>query len=106
MMVNNLVGNAVKYTDKGEIRISTEANSEGVYIRIADTGLGMSAEDKNKLFQPYSRVGGKGSTSRQGTGLGLTLAMRIAQLHGGNISVESQLGKGSVFTIFWPVASL
>lgn len=106
MMVNNLVGNAIKYTDKGEVKISTEANSEGVYIRIADTGLGMSAEDKNKLFQPYSRVGGKGSTSRQGTGLGLTLAMRIAQLHGGNISVESQLGKGSVFTIYWPVASL
>jgi signal transduction histidine kinase/Tfp pilus assembly protein PilF len=106
MMINNLVGNAVKYTDKGLVSISTEANSDGVYIKISDSGLGMSAEDQRKLFQPYSRVGGKGSTSRQGTGLGLTLAMRIAQLHGGNITVKSQLGKGSEFVVFWPIAAL
>ena len=106
MMINNLVSNAVKYTDKGEVSILSEGKPEGVYIRVKDSGIGMSKESQGKLFQPYSRVGGTASTNRQGTGLGLTLAGRIAQLHGGNITVSSQLGKGTEFVVFWPNSNL
>lgn len=104
MLTSNFVSNAIKYCDSGSVTIDSKVENNHVVMSIADTGIGMSKEDLNKLFQAYSRVGDVNSTNRQGTGLGLTLSLRIAQLHQGNITVESQKGIGTTFFITWPLA--
>ena len=103
----NLLGNAVKFTAEGGITISVqviEQNDNVVQVEIAirDTGIGISAEALGMIFQPF--VQGDSTTNRQfgGTGLGLTICRRLAELMGGSISVESTLGVGSCFTVILP----
>ncbi len=101
----NLVGNAIKYTEKGRVsvRISFEPSSSGedgsLRVEVADTGIGMSPDQVGRLFQPF--VQGDASMARRfgGTGLGLAIARRLAKLLGGDISLQSTLGHGSVFTV-------
>ncbi|PKP76747.1 MAG: hybrid sensor histidine kinase/response regulator [Alphaproteobacteria bacterium HGW-Alphaproteobacteria-3] len=108
--VSNLVSNAIKFTDKGGVSIAATAVSIGedafeVRIRVADTGAGMTAETLGKLFTPFTQA--DASTSRRfgGTGLGLSISRKLAELMDGGISVESEEGKGSAFTLTFRATS-
>lgn len=103
----NLTNNAIKFTKEGEIIISgkiIEQNEETIVIEfsVQDTGIGITPEQQAKLFQPFTQA--DGSTTRQygGTGLGLTICKKLTQLMGGEIRLESSLGKGSCFSFFTP----
>ncbi len=102
-VVMNLVSNAIKFTDKGKIAIKSAKKDEGVEILVADTGIGIKEEDIKMLFKQFSRIHVEGRTRVEGTGLGLYLSKKIADLLGGEISVESEFGKGSKFTFILPL---
>jgi signal transduction histidine kinase/DNA-binding response OmpR family regulator len=103
-MLLNLVGNAVKFTpDRGEIRIAAVRLDDTVEISVADDGIGIAPQDQERVFQGFQQVDSSMGRQHAGTGLGLTLTRRFANLHGGDVRVESQLEKGSVFTITLPV---
>jgi PAS domain S-box-containing protein len=93
----NLVNNAIKFTDKGEVRIAICSRNGKTEIAVMDTGPGISAEDQAKLFKPFSRL--YRSSGQEGTGLGLHLSRQLATLLDGEIVTESQPGKGSTFTL-------
>ena len=98
----NLVGNAVKFTESGAVAISLSRAGEGVSIKVRDTGVGMQREDMAKLFEAFSRITIQGRPVVEGTGLGLYLSRRIAELLGGDITAESEPGRGSEFTLYLP----
>lgn len=95
----NLLGNAVKFTDIGSITIQLINHSQEVEIRVSDTGIGLSADEMLKLFKPFSQADSSITRKYGGTGLGLAISKRIIDLHGGMINVQSEKGKGSVFSI-------
>lgn len=100
----NLVGNAIKFTEAGEIRISARALSVAgrrvrVALSVSDTGIGMTAEQVARMFQPFSQADSSTTRRYGGTGLGLSIVRRLAELMGGDARVESTPGKGSVFTV-------
>ncbi len=99
----NLIGNAIKFTEQGcvvlDCRVKEkEERSILLLFRISDTGIGISQKDHNKLFQPFSQVDGSYSRKHGGTGLGLYISKHIIEMMGGDIWVESEPGKGSVFS--------
>ena len=102
-IIMNLVSNAMKFTDKGEIRIEAAAKDGMAEISVADTGRGIKEEDIGKLFRQFSRIQITGIPTVEGTGLGLYLSQKIADLLGGRIRAESEFGKGSVFTFTLPL---
>lgn len=99
----NLVGNAVKFTGKGSIRLIVSARTLNdricMKMRVEDTGVGIKKQDMQKLFVSFSQLNSYQSHSREGTGLGLTIARSLAQMMDGDIQVESEYGKGSAFTV-------
>jgi GAF domain-containing protein len=99
----NLVGNAIKFTDAGEVAIKAEANNGSFYVSVRDTGPGISAADQGKLFQEFQQADNAITRKKGGTGLGLAISKRIIEMHGGKIWVESQVGQGSTFTFTLPV---
>jgi signal transduction histidine kinase len=99
----NLVGNAIKFTDAGEVAIKAEANNGAFYVSVRDTGPGISAVDQAKLFQEFQQADNAITRKKGGTGLGLAISKRIIEMHGGRIWVESQSGQGSTFTFTLPV---
>jgi signal transduction histidine kinase len=99
----NLVGNAIKFTDAGEVAIKAEANNGSFYIAVCDTGPGISAADRAKLFQEFQQADNAITRKKGGTGLGLAISKRIVEMHGGKIWVESQPGQGSTFAFTLPV---
>ncbi len=99
----NLVGNAIKFTDAGEVAIKAEANNGSFYVSVRDTGPGISADDQSKLFQEFQQADNAITKKKGGTGLGLAISKRIIEMHGGRIWVESQLGHGSTFAFTLPV---
>ena len=99
----NLVGNAIKFTDTGEVAINAEANNGSFYISVRDTGPGISAADQAKLFQEFQQANNAITKKKGGTGLGLAISKRIIEMHGGKIWVELQVGQGSTFTFTLPV---
>ncbi len=107
----NLLSNAVKFTPEGGKVVLRAAPADGgVEISVSDTGIGIAAEDQEEIFQEFRQVGTDYSRKREGTGLGLTLARKFVELHGGRIWVKSEVGKGSTFTFSvperpWPTSS-
>jgi signal transduction histidine kinase/putative methionine-R-sulfoxide reductase with GAF domain len=99
----NLVGNAIKFTDTGEVAIKAEANNGSFRVSVRDTGPGISAADQAKLFQEFQQADNAITRKKGGTGLGLAISKRIIEMHGGRIWVESQVGQGSTFTFTLPV---
>ncbi len=98
----NFISNAVKFTDRGEIEIKIVKKDETVEMSVGDTGIGIRKKDIDKLFKTFSRITTKGRVE-EGTGLGLYLSKKIADLLGGEIKAESEFGKGSVFTLTLPI---
>jgi signal transduction histidine kinase len=104
----NLLSNAIKFTqDGGRITLSGGVSNGGAEARIAvtDTGIGIAPEDQPKLFKEFSQLDASASRKYEGTGLGLALSRRLVELHGGEIGVESEMGKGSTFWFTLPRAS-
>ena len=99
----NLVGNAIKFTDAGEVAIKIEANNGAFYVSVRDTGPGISAADQAKLFQEFQQADNAITKKKGGTGLGLAISKRIIEMHGGRIWVESQPGQGSTFAFTLPI---
>jgi len=99
----NLLSNAVKFTPEGG-RISINANKteNGAEISVSDTGIGIPPTEQPMIFEEFRQVGGDYAHKKEGTGLGLTLAKKFVELHGGRIWLESELGKGSIFTFTLP----
>ena len=103
-MLLNLVSNAIKFTPSGgTVRISGTRLAEAAEISVADTGIGIAEADQGRIFHEFQQVDAGADRQQQGTGLGLTLTRRFARLHGGDVRVESEPGKGSMFTIHMPL---
>ena len=102
----NLLSNAVKFTEQGSITLQVRKNSRILYFSIIDTGIGISKEDSVKLFKPFQQVNTHLHRKYKGTGLGLALSRKLAQLHGGDITLYSEVGKGSRFTVSIPQETL
>ena len=99
----NLLSNAVKFTPEGgRIGITAKQADGGVEISVTDTGIGIAPEDQATIFEEFRQVGGDYAHKKEGTGLGLTLAKKFVELHGGRIWVASEVGKGSTFTFTLP----
>ncbi len=102
----NLLSNAVKFTSEGgRIEIKAISVDGSVEISVSDTGIGITSEDQAKIFEEFRQVGTADAQKHEGTGLGLTLAKKFVELHGGRIWVESEVGKGSTFTFTLPERS-
>ena len=99
----NLVGNAIKFTDAGEVVITAGATDGSFHLSVRDTGPGISAADQAKLFQEFQQADNAITKKKGGTGLGLAISKRIIEMHGGKIGVESQVGQGSTFSFTVPV---
>jgi signal transduction histidine kinase len=104
-ILSHLVGNAIKFTDKGEVALSVEARASEVYFVVADTGIGIAQEDVGRLFRPFVQLDAGLTRRHGGTGLGLHIAQRLAALIAGRIEVESELGRGSRFALVLPLAN-
>ena len=105
----NLLSNAVKFTPEGgSVTLATtcDVESESLMFSVRDTGIGIAAEDLSRLFSPFTQLDSKLSRQYAGTGLGLTLVLRLVEMHGGSVTVESEIGKGSCFTIRIPCKGL
>lgn len=101
-VVANLVANAVRFTDKGEVRVRVrrtpdDPTGEILQFAVADTGMGIAAEDQARIFEAFSQVGGPTARRSGGTGLGLAITAQLVELMGGQMSVESEEGKGATF---------
>jgi len=93
----------VKFTPEGgRISITANKTDNGAEISVSDTGIGIAPEDRAKIFEEFRQVGGDYAHKTEGTGLGLTLAKKFVELHGGKIWVESEVGKGSTFSFTLP----
>ena len=99
----NLTGNAIKFTDAGEVAIKVAAANGSFSVAIKDTGPGISAADQEKLFQQFQQADNSITKSKGGTGLGLAISKKIIELHGGSISVQSSVGQGSTFAFTLPI---
>jgi signal transduction histidine kinase len=100
----NLVGNAIKFTDQGEVAISASAAGGVFTIAVRDTGPGIPKAEQVKIFEEFHQADNSATKTKSGTGLGLSIAKRIIEMHGGRISVESSPGTGSTFSVSLPVA--
>ncbi|HTL46742.1 MAG TPA: ATP-binding protein, partial [Verrucomicrobiae bacterium] len=97
-VLTNLIGNAIKFTERGSVSIAVEIKEPYVQFSVEDTGPGIAAEDLPKLFSKFEQFGKKDGHAEKGSGLGLVISQGIIELHGGRIFAESQLGKGTRFT--------
>lgn len=100
-LVNNLVGNAIKYTDEGKVTVSTAYMSGRLTIGVADTGCGMTTEEQQRVFNAFTRL--PGAQRKEGVGLGLSIAREIVERLGGSINLVSRKGEGSKFSVVIPM---
>ncbi len=99
----NLVGNAIKFTDAGEVSVSVSASNEEFEVAVADTGIGISEEDQADILNEFHQADSSSTRTQTGTGLGLAVAKRIVEVHGGRLWIESALGEGSTFSFALPI---
>ncbi|MGD9337781.1 MAG: ATP-binding protein [Syntrophobacterales bacterium] len=99
----NLVGNAIKFTEAGEVEVDATASNDTFVVSVSDTGPGLSEGDQERIFEEFHQVDASSTRTKGGTGLGLAIAKRIVEMHGGRIWVESTSGKGSTFSFTIPV---
>jgi len=99
----NLVGNAIKFTDNGEVAIKAAAVNGSYTVSVRDTGPGIAPSDQAKIFEEFQQADSSATKSKGGTGLGLAIARRIVEMHGGKIWVESAVGMGATFFVSVPV---
>jgi len=99
----NLVGNAIKFTDQGKVEIRAARMGEFFELAVVDTGFGIAPADQARIFDEFQQVDNTSTRKKGGTGLGLSISRRIVELHGGSISVESEVGKGSIFKVTVPI---
>lgn len=103
-ILRNFISNALKFTERGEVRVSVRSGHDNtVVFSVSDTGIGISEENQERIFEEWTQVEGKLQKVAKGTGLGLPLSRKLAQLLGGNVYVKSQLGSGSTFFAAVPV---
>jgi len=104
-IIGNLLSNAIRYTERGHVAISSRIDEQGVQVKVEDTGVGIAMEDRNRIFDEYFRAD---STKDEcdGFGLGLAMARQMAVLMGGELSVVSRPGAGSIFTLFLPLQTM
>lgn len=103
-MLINLVGNAIKFTSQGTVAITAAIDGESVVVTVEDTGIGIGELDLDRIFQPFTQVDASPRRRYEGSGLGLSLCKRLAEMMGGTLAVRSQLGRGSTFTWRLPAA--
>jgi signal transduction histidine kinase len=99
----NLVGNAIKFTDKGEVAIKAASVNGSVTLSVHDTGPGIAEADQRKIFEEFQQADSSTTKEKGGTGLGLAISKRIVEMHGGRLWVESSLGHGSIFSFTVPI---
>ncbi len=99
----NLVGNAIKFTDEGEIKIEVNVANETFLVSVHDSGPGIAEADQHKIFDEFQQADGSSTREKGGTGLGLSISKKIIDMHGGRIWVESTLGTGSIFRFTLPI---
>jgi signal transduction histidine kinase len=99
----NLVGNAIKFTDTGEVRISAAAANGHFALTVTDTGPGIPQEHQARIFEQFHQVDSSNTKAKGGTGLGLAIAKQIVEMHGGRIWVESTPGRGATFQMELPI---
>jgi signal transduction histidine kinase/CheY-like chemotaxis protein len=103
-ILRNFISNALKYTDKGEVRVSAVSRPDQVVvISVADTGIGIASEDQSRIFEEFIQVEGPHQRKSKGTGLGLALSKKLAEVLGGSVTLESNPGKGSTFSVILPM---
>jgi signal transduction histidine kinase/DNA-binding response OmpR family regulator len=100
----NLLSNAVKFTDSGSITLKVEKTTDEIQISVIDTGIGIALADQESIFKPFHQVDSGLNRKYEGTGLGLALSRKLAQLHKGDITLDSELGRGSCFTVHLPIS--
>ena len=98
----NLVSNALKFTERGKVEVLLDAPAAGHRLRVQDSGVGISAADRARIFEPFEQLEGARRKHVPGVGLGLTITLQMVEAVGGTISVDSEPGKGSVFTVLFP----
>jgi two-component system, sensor histidine kinase ChiS len=99
----NLIGNAIKFTTEGKITVSSNVMNDSVEITVSDTGIGISEEKFDRIFESFEQADGSTAREYGGTGLGLAVTKQLVELHGGIISISSQIGVGSQFTFTLPI---
>jgi len=102
-VLTNLVGNAIKFTEAGEVRVHVTASDDSFMVSVADSGPGVAESDQRRIFEEFHQVDSSSTRKKGGTGLGLSIAKRIVELHGGRIGLHSNPGKGSTFWFTLPV---
>ncbi|MDH5630171.1 MAG: sensor histidine kinase [Gammaproteobacteria bacterium] len=99
-----LLDNAIKYTDRGEVEITSQITEENMLIHVRDTGVGIKKSQLEDIFEPFRQLR-QNKKTREGAGLGLSICRHLVELHGGELAIESKYGKGSTFTIVLPLQS-
>jgi PAS domain S-box-containing protein len=102
----NLISNAIKFTPKGGlVRLAARADARSLVVSVSDTGIGIARDDLPRLFREFEQLAQPNGNRPEGTGLGLALSRRLVELHGGRVEVESELGRGSTFSVHLPLKS-
>jgi len=106
LLVRNLIDNAIRYSHEGgRVAVRIDAEGDEVILRVSDTGIGIPSRDLDRIFERFYRVDRARSRETGGTGLGLAIVKHVVENHGGEIGVESELGRGTTFRISFPAAS-
>ena len=103
-ILHNLIGNAIKFTEQGYVKVSAAQEGDRILVTVSDTGIGIAAEQQARIFESFTQLDGDITRGQGGTGLGLAITWQLVALHGGELRVRSQLGQGAHFTLDLPLA--